>query len=73
MEADVLEMPSATDLGSDPPVEMLSLRRLKALVRRLPRDEPVRDLIEGEPDEIPREEYAIKMSIWWKLLKTEGG
>jgi hypothetical protein len=47
---------------------MVSLRELKALVQGLDAANPVRVLVLGEPDEIPRSEYAAKVAGWYRLI-----
>ena len=47
---------------------MVSLREMKAMVRGLDPANPLRILILGEPDEIPRAEYASKVVGWFRLI-----
>ncbi len=49
---------------------MVSLRELKAMVQGLDASNPVRILVLGEPDEIPRSEYAAKVAGWYRLIVT---
>lgn len=49
----------------DPPV---SLSRLKRVARELPEGDPVRQLIEGEPDALPIRVLAAKADSWVLLL-----
>ncbi|HLM91657.1 MAG TPA: hypothetical protein VK424_06385 [Thermoplasmata archaeon] len=49
---------------------MVSLRELKAMVQGLEASNPVRILVLGEPDEIPRAEYAAKVPGWYRLIVT---
>lgn len=50
----------------------VKIHSLKRMVQRdYPENAPIRKLILSEPDEIPIEEYAIKMSVWLKLLPVK--
>ncbi len=50
-------------------MEMVDLRPLKKIVRcDYSRDTPIRKVILSEPDELPKDEYAIKLMVWWKLI-----
>jgi hypothetical protein len=51
-----------------PTTARVSLRTLKAAADRLPLTHPLRVVLSGEPDEIPKEEYAIKAPGWFRLL-----
>jgi len=52
-------------------MEVIDLRPLKRTVRRdYSKDTPIRQLILSEPDELPKDEYAIKLMVWMKLLPT---
>lgn len=52
-----------------PNMEMVDLRPLKKIVRcDYSRDTPIRKVILSEPDELPKDEYAIKLMVWWKLI-----
>ena len=47
----------------------VDIRPLKQLVRKdFPRDAAVRKVILSEPDEVPAEEYPIKLLSWLKLM-----
>ena len=48
------------------------LRRLKAVTKNLPESDPVRRLIEGEPDFLPPSVLAAKADSWVLLLLREG-
>ncbi len=52
---------------------MVSLREMKAMVQCLDPSHPIRILLLGEPDEIPRQEYASKVVGWFRLIVTPGG
>ncbi len=49
---------------------MVSLREMKAMAQSLDPSHPLRILILGEPDEIPRQEYAAKVVGWFRLIVT---
>ena len=49
---------------------LVSLRELKALVQGLEPADSLRILILGEPDEVPRREYASKIVSWYRLILT---
>ena len=50
-------------------MEMVDIRPLKRMVKRdFPNDSSIRNVILSEPDSIPKEEYAIKLLVWLKLL-----
>ena len=49
---------------------MVSLRQMKAMVESLDLSHPLRILVLGEPDELPREEYASKILGWYRLIVT---
>ena len=48
------------------------LRRLKAVAKNLPESDPVRRLIEGEPDFLPPSVLAAKADSWVLLLLRAG-
>ncbi len=52
---------------------MVSLREMKAMAQGLDPFHPLRVLILGEPDEIPRQEYAAKVVGWFRLIVTPAG
>ncbi len=52
---------------------MVSLREMKAMAQGLEPSHPLRILVLGEPDEIPREEYAAKVVGWFRLIVTPAG
>jgi hypothetical protein len=52
--------------------ELIDLRPLKRIVRGLPETDPVRQLIEGEPDRLPRAILAAKADSWVLLLLRGG-
>jgi len=49
---------------------MVSLREMKAMAQGLEPSHPFRILVLGEPDEIPRQEYASKILGWYRLILT---
>ena len=49
------------------PEEVISLRALKAFVRNLRPDHPLRIVLLGEPDEMSRYEYGSKLMGWIRL------
>ncbi len=49
---------------------LVSLRQLKAMVQGLEPSNLLRIMVLGEPDEIPRHEYAIKVLSWYRLILT---
>jgi hypothetical protein len=49
---------------------MVSLREMKAIAQSLDPSHPLRILVLGEPDEIPRHEYANKVVGWFRLVVT---
>ncbi len=49
---------------------MVSLREMKAMAESLDPAHPLRILVLGEPDEIPRQEYASKILGWYRLIVT---
>lgn len=55
----------ATGLG-----DLVSLRAFKAAAERFKPDHPLRILLAGEPDEIPRDEYVSKVLGWYRLART---
>jgi hypothetical protein len=52
---------------------MVSLREMKAMVQSLDPSNPLRILVLGEADEIPRSEYATKVVGWFRLIVTPAG
>ena len=52
--------------------QVVDLRPLKGAARKLPENDPVRLLIEGEPDHLPRSVLAAKADSWVLLLLREG-
>ena len=54
-------------------MKIIDMRPLKRTVRRdYPVDAPIRIVILAEPDEVPMDEYVIKLSVWWKLIPVHG-
>lgn len=51
--------------------DMVDLRELKRLAEEFAPNHPYRIVLLGEPDVIPREEYFVKMSGWFRLLKMK--
>lgn len=49
---------------------LVSLRQLKSMVQGLEPSNPLRIIVLGEPDEIPRFEYAAKVLGWYRLILT---
>jgi hypothetical protein len=47
---------------------MVSLREMKAMAQSLDPSHPLRILVLGEPDEMPRHEYANKVVGWFRLI-----
>ena len=52
--------------------DLVDLRPLKGVARHLPPGDPVRLLIEGEPDRLPRAVLAAKADSWVLLLLRAG-
>ena len=61
---------SSTEADSTDPEA--DLRLLKRSVRALPEQDPVRLLIEGEPDSLPLPVLAAKADSWVLLLLRRG-
>jgi hypothetical protein len=61
-------LPAPSPNGSGVVNGLVSLRRLKALVQALEPSNPVRIMVMGEPDEVPRVEYAAKVLCWYRLI-----
>jgi hypothetical protein len=55
-----------------PGEEFVDLRPLKRVARSLPETDPVRQLIDGEPDHLPRAILAAKADSWVLLLLRVG-
>ena len=49
---------------------LVSLRQLKSMVQSLEPSNALRIMVLGEPDEIPRREYAAKVLTWYRLILT---
>ena len=49
---------------------IVSLHQLKAMVQGLEPSNPLRIMVLGEPDEVPRVEYASKILSWYRLILT---
>jgi hypothetical protein len=49
-------------------VDVVSLLPLKELVATLNPDHPLRVLLQVEPDEMPKAEFACKVVGWFRLL-----
>jgi hypothetical protein len=58
----------AHDSAEDPSQAFVDLRPLKKVARGLPETDPVRLLIEGEPDRLPMAVLAAKADSWVLLL-----
>jgi hypothetical protein len=52
----------------DPSLALVDLRPLKKVARGLPETDPVRLLIEGEPDRLPMAVLSAKADSWVLLL-----
>ena len=52
---------------------LVSLRQLKAMVQGLEPSNALRIMVLGEPDEVPRSEYAAKILTWYRLIVTPEG
>ena len=52
---------------------LVSLRQLKAMVQGLEPSNPLRIMVLGEPDEVPRLEYAAKVLSWYRLILSREG
>lgn len=63
------EDPSAVQNVPNPEAD---LRRLKHVIKALPEGDPVRQLIEGEPDCLPLAVLAAKADSWVLLLLRRG-
>jgi len=50
----------------------VSLRPVKEFVRSLRPEHPLRIVLAGEPDEIERSEYFVKLTVWLRLLPPDG-
>ncbi len=61
----------AYDSPEDPSQAFVDLRPLKKVARGLPETDPVRLLIEGEPDRLPMAVLAAK-AVSWVLLLLRG-
>lgn len=49
---------------------LVSLRQLKEMVQGLEPSNLLRIMVLGEPDEMPRSEYAMKVLSWYRLILT---
>jgi hypothetical protein len=53
-----------------PETIMINIRTLKQFAYELlPKESPLRDLLLTEKDELPADEFIIKLEIWLKLLR----
>ena len=48
--------------------EFVDTRKLKALVRQLPKNDPLRVVIQDEVDVLPRSTYQLKSQVWLRLV-----
>ena len=48
--------------------EFVDTRELKALVRQLPKNDPLRVVIQDEVDVLPRSTYQLKSPVWLRLV-----
>ncbi len=71
--AGALTSPSRPPSPTTIPPETVSLRPIKEFVRNLRPDHPLRLVLVGEPDEMDRSEYYVKLTIWLRLLPLESG
>ena len=70
---DVEDLPrGAPSAEQNVPNPEADLRRLKHAVKALPEGDPVRQLIEGEPDFLPLPVLAAKADSWVLLLLRRG-
>jgi hypothetical protein len=51
--------------------EVISMWPIKEAIRGLSPDPPLRIVLMGEPDEMPRTEYGTKLMGWLRLLHAE--
>jgi hypothetical protein len=62
-------LPPAGSAGADQSSsEVISMRPIKEVIRGLSPDHPLRIVLLGEPDEMPRAEYGAKLKGWFRLL-----
>jgi hypothetical protein len=61
-----------TPVQSSESDQAVSLRPIKEFVRNLRPDHPLRMVLVGEPDELDRREYYVKLTIWLRLLPLSG-
>ena len=61
-------LPASRPARPSPRSDRVGLRPLKDLAETLPVAHPLRILLAGEPDELPRQEYATKAPGWFRLL-----
>jgi hypothetical protein len=48
--------------------DFIDIRELKRTIRKnYSEDAPIRVIL-SEPDEISKEEYSIKLMVWWRLI-----
>ncbi|MEM3646830.1 MAG: hypothetical protein QW334_01610 [Thermofilum sp.] len=52
---------------------MISIRRLKEHVLKMPESSRLRSIILMEKDELPRNEFLAKLDVWLRLLTLEYG
>ena len=52
---------------------LVSLRQLKSMVQGLEPTNALRIMVLGEPDDVPRGEYAAKILTWYRLIVTPEG
>jgi hypothetical protein len=48
--------------------EFVDTRELKALVKQLPKNDPLRVVIQDEADVLPRSTYLSKSQVWLRLV-----
>lgn len=67
-EGSVLPIPSRPPSLPGVGESLVSLREVKALAESLSPSHPFRIIVLGEPDEMPRTEYAAKVVGWFRLI-----
>ncbi len=50
----------------------ISLRPIKEFAQKLSANHPLRIVLMGEPDEIGRGEFLVKLTVWLRLLPNDG-
>jgi hypothetical protein len=65
------DVAAVTALPQSKPELVVSLRPLKTVADKLLPDHPLRILLSGEPENLPVEEYLLKLPGWYRLLRSE--